>query len=199
MEAVLFDIKSIYLVISWAIYFFLHSFLASDSVKEYILNKWPSFIESYRLFYTIIAVITLIPVVYSYLSVPKIQILASTNMTRYMSLMLATFGVIVMHLAFKQYELRAFLGFKKETDNTGPMVTGGILSYVRHPIYSGIILLSLGYFLFSGTNAALITILCTFVYLPIGIYLEEAKLIKRFGSKYLEFRKRVPAIFPRLF
>jgi protein-S-isoprenylcysteine O-methyltransferase Ste14 len=34
------------------------------------------------------------------------------------------------------------------------------------------------------------------VYIPIGIYFEEKKLIKMYGDQYVEYKKRVPAIFP---
>jgi methanethiol S-methyltransferase len=39
---------------------------------------------------------------------------------------------------------------------------------------------------------------CTLVYLVAGIYLEEQKLIKVFGERYLDYRKKVPMLIPRI-
>ena len=38
----------------------------------------------------------------------------------------------------------------------------------------------------------------TLVYLPIGIRLEEHKLIAQFGEEYRRYRREVPALFPKL-
>ena len=38
----------------------------------------------------------------------------------------------------------------------------------------------------------------TFVYLPIGIALEERKLIAAFGEEYRRYRREVPALIPHL-
>jgi methanethiol S-methyltransferase len=38
----------------------------------------------------------------------------------------------------------------------------------------------------------------TFLYLPIGIHLEEGKLIAVFGEEYRKYREEVPALIPKL-
>ncbi len=45
----------------------------------------------------------------------------------------------------------------------------------------------------------LTTLISLFVYLPFGIWLEEKKLIRHFGQAYLDYRQKVPALFPNPF
>jgi protein-S-isoprenylcysteine O-methyltransferase Ste14 len=56
----------------------------------------------------------------------------------------------------------------------------------------------LGYFLFEPTLANLASALCIFLYLPLGIYLEEKKLIQQYGDRYIQYKKEVPAILPKI-
>ena len=83
-------------------------------------------------------------------------------------------------------------------DEISELKKDGILGYVRHPIYTGTILVILGFFLFIPNLPTLVSCMCMLLYLPIGIYLEEKKLIALYGSAYLEYRDKVPALFPRL-
>jgi protein-S-isoprenylcysteine O-methyltransferase Ste14 len=115
---------------------------------------------------------------------------------RYISLILAAGGVIVIRSAFKIYKLSAFLGFSIEKEK---FITSGILAHVRHPIYLGTILIAVGFWLFTPDLATLISVVCIFIYLPFGIYLEEKKLTRQFGKEYLDYKKKVPAIVPKLF
>jgi protein-S-isoprenylcysteine O-methyltransferase Ste14 len=55
-----------------------------------------------------------------------------------------------------------------------------------------------GWLLMDGHDTALLVVGITFVYLPIGIALEERKLIAAFGEDYVRYRREVPALFPRL-
>ncbi len=75
------------------------------------------------------------------------------------------------------------------------LITSGIYSQVRHPIYSFTLLAVLLTPFMTLDRMALLVAMVT--YLVPAIRLEERKLIGIFGDRYLEYRKRVPAIFPR--
>jgi protein-S-isoprenylcysteine O-methyltransferase Ste14 len=123
------------------------------------------------------------------------KLFISEGIIRYVSMTLAAFGVIIIQLTFKQYSLQSFLGFKKDEQE---FKTDGILKRVRHSLYSGTILITIGFFLFYPTVSTLISVACIFVYLPIGMHLEERKLIKKYGERYLAYKKEVPALFPKI-
>ena len=78
------------------------------------------------------------------------------------------------------------------------LVTEGVYAYVRHPQYSGIFLITMGFLLQWPT---IITIFMWPV-LVIAYYRlamkEEREVEKQFGREYQEYRKRVPAFIPRL-
>ncbi|NJN42221.1 MAG: isoprenylcysteine carboxylmethyltransferase family protein [Flammeovirgaceae bacterium] len=176
--------------------FFLHSFLASNSVKKTI-QKWSKFIyRFYRLGYSIISATGLLFLLWLNGLIPSEDYFSRFGLVRYASLFVTSFGVIIIRLAFKEYKLFPFLGFGDEDLS---FKVRGILTKVRHPIYSGIILLVVAYFLFSPNLPTLLSCMCMLAYLPIGIYLEEKKLISQFGDQYIEYRKNTPALIPRLF
>ena len=77
------------------------------------------------------------------------------------------------------------------------LVTIGIFAHVRHPMYLGYILAYLGCIV--GTMSLLSIIpwlLLINLYNKMANY-EEQELEKRFGEKYLEYKRRVPKWMPR--
>jgi protein-S-isoprenylcysteine O-methyltransferase Ste14 len=114
--------------------------------------------------------------------------------------MITTAGVIVFLKSIKEISMPSFLGLTPEDQNSvGPELTAsGIYAQVRHPLYFGLLLIFLGYFLVSGTVGSLIHLACLIGYLPIGIYFEEKNLIATFGDQYKNYQKEVPAFFPKI-
>lgn len=76
------------------------------------------------------------------------------------------------------------------------LVTSGIRSRVRHPIYLGHLCEMLAWSL--GTGLAVCYALMAFAVLTgaLMIRLEDAELEQRFGAEYRQYRRRVPAILP---
>ena len=82
---------------------------------------------------------------------------------------------------------------------SGKLVTTGIYSVTRHPIYTAF------FFIFSGilTTAHNLFMLgfILFFYLYLVIFMrntEEKWLAKKFGQEYLEYAKRTPRILPKI-
>ncbi|MBV8205418.1 MAG: isoprenylcysteine carboxylmethyltransferase family protein [Acidobacteria bacterium] len=77
------------------------------------------------------------------------------------------------------------------------LVTSGIRSRLRHPIYVGHLLVLAG--LAAGSGLAVLWVLLAIdlaLHVPL-IQSEEAELESRFGEEYREYRSRVPAMIPR--
>lgn len=183
------------LLLARIFYFAFHSILASDRIKIIAARISGSHFRFYRIMYSFLSSIGLMVLLILNASVTPIILVESKGFVRYLSLMMATFGVMVISQAFKQYRLISFIGLKQETNE---FTRSGILQYVRHPIYSGTLLVVIGFFLFIPTLATLISVSCILLYLPIGIYFEEKKLIKQLGEQYLSYKREVPSVFPRL-
>jgi protein-S-isoprenylcysteine O-methyltransferase Ste14 len=188
-------IKFIALAAGWTLYYFIHSLLAADSPREYLkkLTGWSD--QGYRLFYSIVSVIGLLVMIVFLAFVSSGSLFPVTSIVQYVSLSMTVIGVIVIRRAFQHYSLKEFLGL--EADVGLKLQKAGILKHIRHPLYSGTILILIGMFMYSPTVATLITVLVTFAYLAVAIPLEERKLIKKFGNTYLQYRKKVPALIPR--
>jgi len=79
------------------------------------------------------------------------------------------------------------------------MVESAIYSVLRHPMYSGAVRIGIALGLCRGTWFSL----AFGLFMPIGLTLwlrlvEEPELIERFGESYAEYRRKVPAFWPRL-
>lgn len=80
----------------------------------------------------------------------------------------------------------------------GKLITLGIFSKVRNPTYLGIILLAFGSFFFSLSIYVLVyAVLITLLFILI-IKAEERNLIRMFGKEYIYYKKKVPALIPRI-
>lgn len=185
-----------FLTLGWIIYFSFHSVLAADGVKNFFKSLLRGGFRFYRIFYSLISTVGLMGLLLLNAVIGGEFLLNPHGVVRYLSLMLATFGVIIVSRAFKEHDALSFVGFRQEEMKFSRT---GILNYVRHPIYSGTILIVIGFFLFTPKTATLVSILCILGYLPIGIYLEEKKLIQQYGDQYLQYKREVPSLFPKLF
>ncbi|MEM8894083.1 MAG: DUF1295 domain-containing protein, partial [Bacteroidota bacterium] len=141
--------------IFWVVYLTLHSVLAADSVKSWFVANAPWVFQYYRLFYSLFSVLGML-LFTVYMSVIESHAVWPDFATaKYAGMVLAAWGVIIVKRSFRAYSFREFMGFKKE--ESGELVVDGLQSKVRHPLYSGTILIILGFFLFSPTYEILIS------------------------------------------
>ena len=181
----------ILLVVMWFVYFLLHSGLASSRIK----GKFHK--QKYRLFYSVIALLGLLPILFHMIKHPGVLLFPKSTTTQFVGLMFATYGFLLIRKAFKSYHTAAFLGLSNAPESNGLQING-IFEKIRHPIYAGTILMTIGFIIFIGKASAAITGVCIMVYIPLGIWLEEKKLIVEYGKAYLDYRKSVPALIPKL-
>lgn len=184
-----------WLAIFWALYFVLHSIFTLISVKShfYSVGLKP---QLYRLIYVIIATVTLIAILLFSSMIDSSFIFYPAKILKLVGMLIAGWGIVISKAAFKSYNAKAFLGLGSLKPED-VFKTDGLLKKVRHPLYSGLILLITGYLLFSPKLSSLITVSMMMIYLLIGIQLEEKKLITVFGEKYIEYKKKTPMLIPR--
>lgn len=89
-------------------------------------------------------------------------------------------------------------GWKKIHSAKGNLVTNGIYGLVRHPQYVGLFLVSLGLMIQWPTLVTLVLWPVMFIVYYRLAAREERRMVEVFGERYLEYRKRVPAFFPRV-
>lgn len=186
------------LVILWVSYYFLHSLLASLNIKRKIKGWMGRYYIWYRLLYTLFATVFIFLILVYSTSFDQTDILTKNTVTSYMGYVLASFGTIIIVRSFKSFSKKRFVGLEPHDDleQKEDFVVSGLHSYIRHPIYSGTILIFLGFFFFDPTLSSVLHVVMLFLYLPFGIHYEEKKLISIYGEKYLQYKKSVPSLIP---
>ena len=185
----------LWLILSWTIYFALHSILALNSVKNMFYSRGLT-PRSYRLIYNIIAVLLLLPILIVSSLTKSDFLFEPSVLFKFLGLVLATWGLIIAKIAFRSYDTKAFLGLG-DLDSESMLRVDGLLQYMRHPLYSGTLLMIMGYFVFDPKVSTFISTTMIFIYIMIGIQFEERKLIKTFGNEYLEYMRKTPMLIPR--
>lgn len=177
-------------IAAWLAYFTLHSFFASLKVKALVKLK------RYRLFYSIIAVFSLAPVLLIQLIFRGEVMLEKSVGLQAFSLISGAMSLWLVRKPFKYLSFSAFLGLSEEEDKG--LITEGIYSHIRHPIYSAALLFALGFWAWSPNEGNLGMLIAWIIYIPFGIYFEEKRLISTFGEEYRNYKKRVPSLVPGL-
>lgn len=79
------------------------------------------------------------------------------------------------------------------------LVQRGPYRWVRHPIYTGLLLASLGTAVVSGSLHSMIALPVIFFGLWLKMATEENLMVQRFGAEYVEYMQRVKALAPLVF
>ena len=76
---------------------------------------------------------------------------------------------------------------------------GGIYNYIRHPQSLGEFPLFIAIsFMLNSWFLVLISVIFIVIFMPIMIFFEEKDLILRFGDKYITYKEKTGALFPKL-
>lgn len=192
------DSSYVYLILFWVVFYLHHSLFASLNIKRKIKALVKKAYLWNRLLYTGIASILFFGIFIYSGTIEPYPLLQPSEVLTYLGYMLAAFGTIIIVKSFKNFSGKRFAGLTPHDDLEikDELIQTGIHGYIRHPIYAGLILIFIGYFLFSPTLASLIHTGMLVLYLPIGIRLEERKLLAIFGEAYKKYQSKVPALIP---
>jgi protein-S-isoprenylcysteine O-methyltransferase Ste14 len=115
--------------------------------------------------------------------------------------LLLVVAVLLFFLGGRHYDVGEVLGIKqikegtakKAITDTGQLDTSGVLGIIRHPWYLATMLLIWARQM--DTSVIFVNVIITF-YLMVGTFLEEKKLIREFGEKYLTYQESVSMLIP---
>lgn len=120
---------------------------------------------------------------------------AGNQTVQYVGFALEVFGFSVVVISFRT--LGNSLTANPVPLKNGKLVVSGIYSRVRHPIYFGLLVATLGMVVTNGAAVKLYFWLLLVALLTFKIRFEEALLVAQYPS-YAEYKKEVPAILPTL-
>ena len=188
-----------WLIFTIALWGVMHSLLASLRFKSFLLHSLGAgFMKFYRLLYNIIAIISIVPVLYLMSSLPNKSLYQVP--APWSTLMLAgqAISALFLFVAVMQTDLLSFAGLRQliEEERPGGLVTRGLYRSVRHPLYT-FSLLILWLVPSMSLNSFIVYAILT-VYVLIGIFFEERKLLREFGGAYEEYRLVTPMLIPAL-
>jgi protein-S-isoprenylcysteine O-methyltransferase Ste14 len=103
-------------------------------------------------------------------------------------------GILLIVLGWKEIYKR----YWRQEEGKGELVTNGIYGYIRHPQYTGFMLMTLAMILEWATLPLLIMWpILAIIYYRLAKK-EEADMETEFGGKYAEYRQRTGMFLPRL-
>ncbi|MDP1623871.1 MAG: NnrU family protein [Bacteroidales bacterium] len=189
------------LALCWINYCVLHSGLITNSVTSFFKQRLGINYKYYRISYNIFAIVTLIPIVFYTYSIKQTPFFCWAGYFLPVRYLLLAMGLLILYTGSRHYDMQTFLGLKQIKlgvnhnliNTSGKIDSTGILGIFRHPFYSGSILIlwanNLDY-------SILIVNIILSIYLIIGTFLEEQKLVREFGNEYREYQKKVSMLFP---
>ncbi|WMW25073.1 isoprenylcysteine carboxylmethyltransferase family protein [Methanolobus sediminis] len=178
----------------------IHSLLASLPFKRFIRRSLGSRAdELYMPVYNLIAVITIIPLVYLLYKNPGEFLYIVPSPWRWLMVGGQVIALIVGPRALRdaphRFQLKAQLSAPNSPDSIHLNIHG-VYRWIRDPfLLSGLVIMWLTPFM--TTNLLIIYILTT-IYLIMGSIHWESRLVAQFGDEYRDYQKHVHRIIPRL-
>ncbi len=188
-------------ILLWALWCALHSLLIALPVTGYLKKRLGGGYRFYRLSYNLVAVATLIPLALYTYALDGAPIFRWDGLLAVFKYLLLAGSLFLFIAGARQYHLPIILGTAQiRSGKAGRVIpehdlfaTSGILGVIRHPWYTAGIMIvwSKDFSLFG-----LLVNLVLSAYLLVGAYLEERKLLHKFGDRYREYQERVSMMLP---
>jgi protein-S-isoprenylcysteine O-methyltransferase Ste14 len=193
--------RYVVLISLWGAWCFLHSFMITATVTGFAQKRFEKAYPYYRIFYNVMALVTLTPVLVYSFSIKGPVVFRWEGPFRIVQGLLVGSALLLFISGARRYDLAQFLGIRQVRENSTCSIltdncrldTGGILGVVRHPWYAGGILIVWARNL---DMAAILTSLVITGYFLIGAFLEERKMLAEFGEEYIGYQRRVSMLFP---
>lgn len=194
---------TIYLISASILWGVLHSTLASHPVKA-VLRRIAgdlAFDRLYRFSYNVFAVCSFYPIAMMLYTFADRPLYSIPSPWVYLTVIVQAIAAMVLISAVVQTGAAEFTGWEQlsSTDEVKPpvLMTDGWYAHVRHPLYVGILIFA---WLIPEMTVNRLTLLIVFtLYIFIGAWFEERKLLKDFAPAYAEYMARVPMFIPKIF
>jgi hypothetical protein len=192
----------LFIVLLWIAYCALHSYLISIRVTNFLIRVLKNYYAFYRLFYIIISLVLLIPLI-QYTGQVETQTVVTNEFPYALIRNVLTASALLMFFwaFFFNYDSLSFFGIRQmmnfgKTQFSKPaegLKRKGLLGLTRHPMYLALII-----YLWCQTFRVMDIVINTVLtlYVIIGTILEERKLVLEFGEEYTKYQHEVPMLIP---
>lgn len=192
-------VSPLLILAAFAFYSVLHSILASRRAKAWAEKRFgeSTVSRTYRLFFNLVGIVTLFPVYALVVLLPDQLFYTVPPFLEPVFVIGQGVGIVILASALGLTGFLDFAGIQQLAgrEQRPRLVTEGIYRYIRHPLYTGSMLvlwlmpsMSVNWFAF---------VLGISLYFIIGAHYEERKLEAFYGSEYAEYKAKTPAFIPR--
>ena len=116
------------------------------------------------------------------------------NLVGIIGLSFSAFGASIA--CWSRYTLGKNWSLSVQKKESHELIQDGLYKYVRHPIYTGLILLFIGNTLLVGDYRGIIAVIIVFISFWFKLKKEEKLLTETFGKRYLEYIAKTKALIP---
>ena len=179
--------------LSTLVFAVFHSITASLWCKQCFKSMLP---HHYRLLYSIVGIISTALWLWFNHQLADVPLYAMQGIWFWLLMGLQALGFLIVLAAFKPIDGAVFLGLKEAVQSTDPFIIQGIYKYIRHPMYTGamLILLAMPEQSMNGLNFTLVVCL----YFIVGSRFEEKRMLAEHPD-YADYQQKVGAFIPKLF
>jgi len=177
----------------------LHSLLAGPRTKHWLHQRIGGPADrGYRLFYNVVAVLTLLPVLAVPARNPGLTLYQIPAPWVFVTTAVQLLALLAIGLTVLQTGASSFLGVRQlfvSEELPARLQVSGFYRWIRHPLYTAALI-----FIWLSpvmTTSTLALYLGFTLYIVIGSRFEERQLVAEFGEPYLEYRQKVPALIPQ--
>jgi len=119
-----------------------------------------------------------------------------TDLVGIIGLSISVIGAIIA--CTSRYSLGKNWSLSVQRKENHQFIQTGIYKIVRHPIYTGLLLLFIGNAIIVGDYRAILAVLIVFISFWLKLKKEEKLLTETFGAEYKEYKNRTKALIPYL-
>jgi protein-S-isoprenylcysteine O-methyltransferase Ste14 len=183
------------LQVSWLI-IIVYWVVSSKKVKKVIEQESSTKRFFFYILPFIIAILLLGPGKWFGHSLIRENFVPHTNFVGIIGLMFCFSGVLIA--CYSRYKLGDNWSLSVQKKENHELIQSGIYSIIRHPIYSGLLLLFIGNAIIVGDYRGIIAVIIIFISFWLKLLKEERYLISIFGNQYLAYKEKTKALIPFL-
>lgn len=191
-------VSALLILAAFAAYSVLHSILAAPRAKDLAARRFGEALvyRTYRLFFNLVGVATLFPILVLVLWLPDRLLYVVPPFVGSVFTVGQIIGILIIVDSLGRSDFLDFAGLRQlaHKKKTPLLVTNGVYRFIRHPLYTGSMLVlwllprtTLNWFAFN---------LGISLYFIIGATFEERKLERFFGKTYADYKASTPAFLP---
>ena len=187
----------------WILWCGMHSALIDPLIAGGIKHRFPGVVRYYRLLYNGLSLSTFVPLMLYSRGEGGGVVFGWQGWGEMLRMLLLVVALLLFWRGAKRYDLRFFFGLDQLASGKTTVLLSssenfsatGIFSLTRHPWYLGSLLFLWSIFS-EYSRAVFIAVLILSLYLLVGTFLEERKILREHGDSYRRYQQQVSMLFP---